>query len=83
MSKKRRKLKMRDPQSRAQSMPSLERSGLHAFLFRSATPPETLDEMTMVYQQKIRESALWDEMVKEFGEQGAERILREFRVEIR
>ena len=45
--------------------------------------PETLDDMTRLYQQNIRKSALWDEMVKEFGEEEAERILRKFRVEIR
>lgn len=39
--------------------------------------------MTGRYQQEIRESALWDEMVREFGEEEAERILRKFRVEIR
>ncbi len=83
MSKKTRKLKRRDRQFRARSMPSLERSGLHAFLFRSAPSPKTLDEMTMVYQQKIRESALWDEMVREFGEQEAERLLKKFRVKNR
>jgi len=42
-----------------------------------------LDEMTGSYQQKIRESPLWDEMVREVGEEEAERILKEFRVEIR
>jgi hypothetical protein len=49
----------------------------------NAPSPETLDEMTKVYQQNIRESPLWDEMVKEFGEEAAERLLREFRVEVR
>jgi len=39
--------------------------------------------MTRGYQQKIRESALWDEMIREFGEKEAEGILRKFRVEIR
>jgi hypothetical protein len=45
--------------------------------------PETLDEMTMVDQWKIRDSPLWNEMVREFGEEEAERLLREFRVEVR
>ena len=49
----------------------------------NAPLPETLDDMTARYQQTIRESPLWDEMVKEFGEEEAERILRKFRVEIR
>jgi len=42
-----------------------------------------LDEMTRAYQQKIRKSPLWEEMVREFGEERAERLLKEFRVEIR
>ena len=83
MSKKRRKLKTRDSQSRAGCMPHLENDGLHVFVPGSAPSPETLDDMTRLYQQNIRKSALWDEMVKEFGEEEAERILRKFRVEIR
>jgi hypothetical protein len=39
--------------------------------------------MTRRYQQEIRNSSSWDEMVREFGEKEAEQILREFRVEIR
>lgn len=64
-------------------MSPLEGDGLHVLL--PGTPPssEMLDEMTGSYQQKIRESPLWDEMVREFGEEEAERLLREFRVEIR
>jgi len=39
--------------------------------------------MTARYQQGIRESPLWDEMVREFGEEEAERLLTKFRDEIR
>lgn len=39
--------------------------------------------MTRAYQLNIRKSRLWEEMVREFGEEEAERLLREFRVEIR
>jgi len=83
MSKKKRKLKRRDPRSRARTIPWLGSNGLHAILPGNAPSPETLDEMTRVYQQNIRESPLWEEMVREFGEEEAERILREFRVEVR
>ena len=83
MSKKKPKLKTRDPQSRARPIPWLGSDGLHALVPGSAPSPETLDEMTRVYQQNIRESPLWEQMVREFGEKEAERILREFRVEIR
>ena len=83
MSKKTRKVKRRDPQSRARCMPCLERDELYAFVPGSAPSAEMLDDMTRRYQQKIRESPLWDEMVREFGAEEAERILRKFRVEIR
>jgi hypothetical protein len=42
--------------------------GLHALVPGNAPSPERLDEMTRVYQQSIRQSTLWDEMVREFGE---------------
>ena len=64
-------------------MPWLESEGLHAFVPGSAPLPEVLDDMSRRYQQEIRNSLLWDEMVWEFGEEEAERLLREFRVEIR
>ena len=83
MSKKRLKVKPRDPKSRARDISWLGSDGLHALVPGNAPSAETLDEMTRVYQQNIRESPLWDEMVREFGEEEAERILKEFRVEVR
>jgi hypothetical protein len=64
-------------------MSRLEGDGLHVLLPGTPPSPETLDEMTGNYQQKIRESPLWDDMVRELGEEEAERILKEFRVEVR
>jgi hypothetical protein len=78
MSNKKRKVKTRESQS-----PWLETHGLHAVVPGSAPSQEVLDGMTRRYQQEIRNSSLWDEMVREFGEEEAEQILREFRVEIR
>jgi len=39
--------------------------------------------MTQLYQEQIRNSPLWDEMVREFGPEKAEELLREFRAELR
>ena len=64
-------------------MSRLEGDEVHVLLPGTPPSPEILDEMTGSYQQKIRESPLWDEMVREFGKEEAERILKEFRVEIR
>ena len=82
MAKKARKVK-RESRSKAERIPYLKRDEFHAFAPGNAPSPETLGDMTRRYQQNIRESALWDEMVREFGEEEAERILRKFRVEIR
>ncbi len=41
-----------------------------------------LDQLTEHYQQNIRNSPLWDEIVRRFGTEEAERILKEFRVEV-
>jgi len=38
--------------------------------------------MTEAYQQRIRNSPLWDQMVRDFGEQKATEILKEFKVQI-
>jgi hypothetical protein len=47
-------------------------------------PPSVLETaaMTEAYQQRIRNSPLWDQMVKEFGEQKAAEMLKEFKVKI-
>jgi hypothetical protein len=39
--------------------------------------------MTKEYQKQIRNSPLWDERVQEFGEEEAEKLLKEFKAESR
>lgn len=41
------------------------------------------EEMTIQYQDKIRHSFIWDEMVEKHGVGGAEELLKEFKVYIR
>jgi len=43
--------------------------------------PAMLQRMTELYQQNIRNSPLWDQMVSEFGLEKAERLLKEFRAQ--
>ncbi len=38
--------------------------------------------MAAAYQDRIRQSPLWDQMVKEFGEKKATEMLKEFTVRI-
>jgi hypothetical protein len=59
----------------------LEEDGLHALLPGRPPDPQTLEAMTRRYQEEIRNSPVWDELVREFGAQRAEELLREFRVE--
>jgi glycosyltransferase A (GT-A) superfamily protein (DUF2064 family) len=42
-----------------------------------------LDKKTGSYLQQMRESVLWDKMLRELGEDEAERMLKVFRIEIR
>ncbi len=56
--------------------------GVHAIM--SGKPPSAaqLDQLTREYQERIRSSPLWDEMVREFGRARAEELLAEFRVKL-
>ena len=60
----------------------LDDEGTHAI--GVGQPPSVLETaaMTEAYQQRIRNSALWDQMVKDFGEQKAKEMLKEFKVKL-
>jgi len=57
--------------------------GVHVIAPGPAPDQQTLDEMTRSYQEGIRNSPLWEEMVREFGQQRAEELLRQCRAELR
>jgi len=57
--------------------------GLHVMMPGTAPGEAEMAELTRRYQENIRRSPLWDEMVQRFGTEKAERLLREFRVEKR
>jgi hypothetical protein len=58
----------------------MDEQGLHAMVPGSPAP-DTFERLTELYQQKIRNSPLWDEMVSEFGLAKAEQLLKEFRAQ--
>ena len=78
-------------QEKAQPVSWMARDGLHTLTPGEAPSAEEVAEMTKVYQEQIRNSPLWADMVGHYGEEGAEQILRDvhravvkkFRVEIR
>lgn len=83
MGKKSRKKKGRRRLSRPEFLvPWMDDEGLHVFLPGEAPSGELLEQLTEQYQQNIRNSALWDEIVRRFGPEEAERILKEFRIEV-
>jgi hypothetical protein len=45
--------------------------------------PEKLEELTKQYQENLRNSPMWSEMVRKFGRAKAEELLKECRVEVR
>jgi hypothetical protein len=61
----------------------MEEDGFHSILPGAAPPPEEMDILTRNYQEQIRQSPLWDKMLKEFGPQEAERLLLECKAELR
>jgi hypothetical protein len=56
--------------------------GIHAL--GCGQPPTALEiaKMTADYQEQIRTSPLWEQMVKEFGEKKATELLKECTVRI-
>jgi hypothetical protein len=56
--------------------------GIHALGAGQPPTPAELAQMTVSYQERIRNSPLWEQMVREFGEQKATEMLREFTVRI-
>ena len=83
------KRKKKPTRRRRHKPPLLERptwideDGLHALLPGTKPDPQMMEELTRRYQEHIRRSPLWDEMVREFGLERAEQLLREFRAELR
>jgi hypothetical protein len=57
--------------------------GVHALVPGTRPSAAELEEMTRRYQERIRHSPLWRQMVKEYGKEKAEELLRQFRAEVR
>lgn len=59
-----------------------DEEGLHFVSPGSAPSPEQVAAMTKEYQNQIRNSPLWHEMVNQFGLKKAEELLKECQVKI-
>ena len=73
----------REKQRRSKQLPSslndswVDDDGLH-FIGQGGQPtPEDYEKMTKTYQEKIRNSPMWNQWVKQFGKEKAEEMLKE------
>jgi len=56
--------------------------GIQALVPGRAPSSEELAAMSAAYQERVRKSPLWGLMVKEFGEQKAAEMLKEFKAKL-
>ena len=59
-----------------------DKEGFHGLIPGQRPSDEQVEEMTRKYQEEIRNSPLWDKMLKKFGREKAEELLKECRVKI-
>jgi hypothetical protein len=58
--------------------------GIHtSFLVPGEPPPDAAERMSVEFQKRIRNSPIWQQMVDQFGEAEAERLLKQCKAEIK
>lgn len=78
--KKPRKRDQRAPKSSDIAGPVwLDEEGLHALFPGKPPSEEFLDLLTENFQRELRNSPMWDQMVEQFGEEEAEKLLKQCR----
>ena len=59
-------------------------AGIHtAFSVSGVPPPDAANRMTEEFQKKLRNSPMWKQMVDQFGEEEADRLLKQCKAEIK
>ena len=53
----------------------MDDEGMHLLASGTTPSPDQLEEMTKKFQEGIRKSTMWEEMVRTFGEEKAEELL--------
>jgi len=61
----------------------MDEEGMHVVGKGQRPSIEEQERMTKAYQQKIRKSPLWKQMVRDYGQEQAEKMLDDFKVEAR
>ena len=65
-----------------QGATSIDEEGMHLVGKGMRPSREEQERITKDYQQNIRKSPLWKMMVTEYGKEKAEKMLKEFQVEV-
>jgi len=55
---------------------------MHSLIPGEAPDKKQLEEMTLEYQKQIRKSPLFKKMVRQYGKEKAEELLKEFKVKL-
>lgn len=89
MGKKNRRRKQRRKQQRStgekatlfpdSGLSWMDEGGVHTLLPGQQPPPEFLELLTESFQRELRNSPLWDQMVSKFGEEEAQKLLKQCR----
>jgi hypothetical protein len=61
----------------------MDGEGMHLLAAGTAPSPSQLEEMTKKFQEGIRKSLMWEEMVRTFGEEKAEELLLQCRAKLK
>ncbi len=61
----------------------MDDEGMHLLASETAPSPDQLEEMTKKFQEGIRKSPMWEEMVRTFGKEKAEELLLQCRAKLK
>ncbi|MCJ8297265.1 MAG: SEC-C domain-containing protein [Colwellia sp.] len=61
----------------------IDEEGLHIISKGTKPSDSEIEKMTKKYQNQVRNSPMWDEMVSEFGKEKAEELLKEFKAKVK
>ena len=67
-------------QTSSPSFSWVDKDAVHFVAPGTPPSPEQLKKMTEEYQRQIRNSPIWDEMIRKFGKEKAEELLKQYRV---
>lgn len=83
---KKSRLKRERRESRTQNLPPVweDKAGMHTLFpdLPGVKPEEMAEKLTFAYQKKIKTSPVWKQMIAEFGEEEAEKLLTQCKANV-